>query len=278
MLSIIIPVLHEVRHLEQLLPELVELARSAEIIVVDTASGDGTADVIRRFPRVRYLHASRGRARQMNAGARAATGSLLLFLRRPGTRRSGCRRGTLRRPVRQPGAGIPADRGADERALAPLGNLHRRSSDLRPAYRVRSRLRLCRHPADGGYRAVPTAEATWSACVSAFTSHHRRAEVGARRAGSNRCADVGASLTLLCRRLRASPPSLVLPDIARSRVLHDRGQAQRSPGLDTHHDDKVSCPHNGTRRRRRALAITDTELKLIAALAMIGDSKSPQKG
>jgi rSAM/selenodomain-associated transferase 2 len=80
MLSIIIPVLHEARHLEQLLPELVKLAPSAEIIVVDAGRDDGTAALVTRFPTVRYLRASRGRARQMNAGARVATGSLLLFL------------------------------------------------------------------------------------------------------------------------------------------------------------------------------------------------------
>lgn len=40
-------------------------------------------------------------------------------------------------------------------------------------------------------------------------------------------------------------------------------------------------PANGqssTRRRRRALAITDTELNVIAALAIIGLSRMPAKG
>jgi rSAM/selenodomain-associated transferase 2 len=80
MLSLIIPVLHEARHLEQLLPELLTLAESAEIIVVDAGNDDRTAAVVTRFPRIRYLHAPRGRAKQMNAGARIATGSHLLFV------------------------------------------------------------------------------------------------------------------------------------------------------------------------------------------------------
>src|SRR5260221_7153270 len=37
-------------------------------------------------------------------------------------------------------------------------------------------------------------------------------------------------------------------------------------------------PHNSTRRSRSAFAITDTELKLIAALAIIGLSSTPSHG
>jgi len=36
--------------------------------------------------------------------------------------------------------------------------------------------------------------------------------------------------------------------------------------------------HSGTRRSRSALAITDTELRLIAALAIIGDRSRPKTG
>jgi rSAM/selenodomain-associated transferase 2 len=52
----------------------------AEIVLVDGGSTDATAAVAARFPRVRLLASSRGRARQMNAGARAARGDVLLFL------------------------------------------------------------------------------------------------------------------------------------------------------------------------------------------------------
>ena len=37
-------------------------------------------------------------------------------------------------------------------------------------------------------------------------------------------------------------------------------------------------PHNDTLRSRKALLITDTELKLMAAAAMIGDSNRPKNG
>jgi rSAM/selenodomain-associated transferase 2 len=80
MLSIVIPVLREARHLEQLLPELAARCPGAEVIVVDGGSEDDTATVVERFPAVRLLTTARGRARQMNAGARAAGGDILLFL------------------------------------------------------------------------------------------------------------------------------------------------------------------------------------------------------
>jgi rSAM/selenodomain-associated transferase 2 len=48
--------------------------------VVDGGSRDGTRELGARHPGVRWLEAPRGRARQMNAGARAARGDVLLFL------------------------------------------------------------------------------------------------------------------------------------------------------------------------------------------------------
>lgn len=80
MLSVIIPVLNEADNLKQLLPHLAEACPAAEVIVVDAGSSDGTAAVAGRFPGVRIVTSLRGRARQMNAGARAATGDMLLFL------------------------------------------------------------------------------------------------------------------------------------------------------------------------------------------------------
>jgi rSAM/selenodomain-associated transferase 2 len=47
---------------------------------VDGGSTDATAAAVGRFPRVRMLASPHGRARQMNAGARAARGDVLLFL------------------------------------------------------------------------------------------------------------------------------------------------------------------------------------------------------
>jgi rSAM/selenodomain-associated transferase 2 len=79
-LSIVVPALDEAPNLERLLPDLVARCPQAEILVVDGGSADATAEVVRRFPSVRFLESPRGRARQMNAGARVARGDALLFL------------------------------------------------------------------------------------------------------------------------------------------------------------------------------------------------------
>ncbi len=80
MLSIIVPVLDEAENLERLLPHVRGRCPDAEVIVVDGGSADRTALVARDWPHARYLASERGRARQMNAGARAAHGDILLFL------------------------------------------------------------------------------------------------------------------------------------------------------------------------------------------------------
>jgi rSAM/selenodomain-associated transferase 2/rSAM/selenodomain-associated transferase 1 len=79
-LSVIIPTLDEAQRLPQRLLELCLTDGVDEIIVADGHSEDGTDDVARAFPGVRLVQSPRGRARQMNAGARVATGSTLLFL------------------------------------------------------------------------------------------------------------------------------------------------------------------------------------------------------
>jgi len=80
MLSIVVPALDEAPNLERLLPDLVARCLEEEVIVVDGGSADATAEVMRRFPSVRFIASPRGRARQMNAGARVARGEALLFL------------------------------------------------------------------------------------------------------------------------------------------------------------------------------------------------------
>jgi rSAM/selenodomain-associated transferase 2 len=80
MLSIIVPALDEAQNLRRLLPALRAGCPGAEVVVVDGGSADDTARVMRDWPDVRHLLHERGRARQMNAGARAARGDLLLFL------------------------------------------------------------------------------------------------------------------------------------------------------------------------------------------------------
>ncbi len=79
-LSIIIPTLDEAEGIVATLESLGELRRRGhEVIVVDGGSSDGTATLAAGFAD-RVVAASAGRAGQMNAGARAASGDALLFL------------------------------------------------------------------------------------------------------------------------------------------------------------------------------------------------------
>ncbi len=79
-LSIVVPVLDEARHLETLLAELASTAPGVEVVVADGGSRDGSAEIAARAAGTRVVSGERGRARQMNLGAAAATGEALLFL------------------------------------------------------------------------------------------------------------------------------------------------------------------------------------------------------
>lgn len=79
-LSLIIPVLDEATTIEATLGSLEPLrARGVEVIVVDGGSQDATVALAAPLCS-RVVEASRGRARQMNAGAAMAGGEALLFL------------------------------------------------------------------------------------------------------------------------------------------------------------------------------------------------------
>ncbi len=74
--SVVIPTLDE----EQRLRSAIQSVRAdADVIVVDGGSGDATREVAAREG-ARVLEAPRGRGRQLDQGARAATGEWLLFL------------------------------------------------------------------------------------------------------------------------------------------------------------------------------------------------------
>ncbi|MFI5328034.1 MAG: TIGR04283 family arsenosugar biosynthesis glycosyltransferase [Candidatus Rokuibacteriota bacterium] len=79
-LAIVIPALDEAANLARLLPDLARDCPGAEIVVVAGGSRDETATVVARAPGPRLLASARGRALQMNHGARAAGGDALLFL------------------------------------------------------------------------------------------------------------------------------------------------------------------------------------------------------
>jgi rSAM/selenodomain-associated transferase 2 len=79
-LSIVVPALDEAAAIEAALGALRPLrAAGCEVIVVDGGSRDATARLAAPLAD-RVVAAPRGRASQMNAGARAATGDALLFL------------------------------------------------------------------------------------------------------------------------------------------------------------------------------------------------------
>jgi rSAM/selenodomain-associated transferase 2 len=79
-LSIVMPVLDEAAGIEAAMAALAPYRRrSVEVIVVDGGSRDGTPDLARPLAD-RVLVAKRGRSLQMNAGAAAARGDVLLFL------------------------------------------------------------------------------------------------------------------------------------------------------------------------------------------------------
>lgn len=79
-ISIIIPTLDEASGIVALLQSLEPVrAGGGDILVVDGGSRDATRDLARPFAD-RVLTAPRGRAAQMNAGAAAAQGDVLVFL------------------------------------------------------------------------------------------------------------------------------------------------------------------------------------------------------
>jgi rSAM/selenodomain-associated transferase 2 len=75
--SVIIPTFNEEAAIAAVLESLGDDA-ATEVIVVDGGSGDRTVEIAARKARV--IHAPAGRAAQMNAGAKAASADLLLFL------------------------------------------------------------------------------------------------------------------------------------------------------------------------------------------------------
>lgn len=81
-ISIIIPVLNEEEALDHLLPYLQRQAanfKHLEVIVSDGGSSDNTISVAKKYD-VSWIRSAKGRANQMNAGAKNATGQILYFL------------------------------------------------------------------------------------------------------------------------------------------------------------------------------------------------------
>ena len=95
-LSIIIPILNEEAYIGKLLEHLLANTSSKnniEILIVDGGSTDGSNEIINSFitmkshigldctrPDILLLNSPKGRAKQMNLGAKHATGTILYFL------------------------------------------------------------------------------------------------------------------------------------------------------------------------------------------------------
>ena len=85
MISIIIPILNEVDNIEKSITHLLEnigVKSQYEIILVDGGSIDGTIEKVQSFlsKEINLFHSSKGRATQMNFGAKQAKGDILYFL------------------------------------------------------------------------------------------------------------------------------------------------------------------------------------------------------
>ena len=82
-ISIIIPVLNEEEYIGKLLRHISAKSTKEnieEIIIVDGGSTDNSVKIISKFKNAILLSAPKGRARQLNYGARAAKGNILYFL------------------------------------------------------------------------------------------------------------------------------------------------------------------------------------------------------
>lgn len=77
--SIIVPTLNEAELIQSFLQHLRKRVPEAEIIVADAGSSDRTAELAAPFTH-RVVHATPGRATQMNAAALVASGDILWFL------------------------------------------------------------------------------------------------------------------------------------------------------------------------------------------------------
>lgn len=78
--SIIIPTLNEENNIKRLLNNLKQLKGDFEVIFSDGGSLDKTLDIIKDFGDCKIIKSDRGRARQLNNGAKESNNDILFFL------------------------------------------------------------------------------------------------------------------------------------------------------------------------------------------------------
>ncbi|TXJ20102.1 glycosyltransferase [Brachyspira aalborgi] len=78
--SIIIPTLNEEENIENLLNNLKSLKGDFEVIFSDGGSLDKTIEIIKNFGDYKIIKSERGRAKQLNNGAKESNKDILLFL------------------------------------------------------------------------------------------------------------------------------------------------------------------------------------------------------
>lgn len=82
-ISIIIPIFNEVNSINKLLLHLensISKTIDYEIIIVDGGSSDGSQNAIIKNEKIVVLNSEKGRSKQMNFGAKNASGNILYFL------------------------------------------------------------------------------------------------------------------------------------------------------------------------------------------------------
>ena len=77
--SIIIPILNEENIIERLIKNLNELDGEFEVIFSDGGSSDKTVNIIEDISNYKIVNSDKGRAKQLNAGAKESKYNILLF-------------------------------------------------------------------------------------------------------------------------------------------------------------------------------------------------------
>ena len=81
-ISIIIPILNEEATIGKLLDHLIENSSEeniADIIVIDGGSSDNSESIVKQYEDITFIKSDKGRAKQMNAGAKFAKGNIFYF-------------------------------------------------------------------------------------------------------------------------------------------------------------------------------------------------------